>query len=144
MGQKQCEKCGEMADEAKAFCPACGNAFVEEKKRQEESKFEKLDHTVQFGQTMYNQMLEDMGLDISSLPKPAKKSAEIITVVPEAETNSGNRSNTVQEVARPAAKRVRRREMKWYILIALAVIVLMPLAVASTVLIVLQVLSRLR
>src|SRR3954453_3997579 len=108
MGLRHCEKCGEMVAEAKAFCPACGKAFVEEKKRQEESKFEKLDHTVQFGQTMYNQMLEDMGLDISSLPKPAKKSAEIITVVPEAETNSGNRSNTVQEVARPAAKPVRR------------------------------------
>ena len=40
MGLKQCTKCSEMVDEAKAFCPACGNAFVEEEERQEKSKFE--------------------------------------------------------------------------------------------------------
>ena len=144
MGQKKCEKCGEMADEVKAFCPACGNAFVEEEKRQEASKFEKLDHTVQFGQTMYNQMLEDMGLDISSLPKPAKKSADVITVVPEAEASTGNRSAAAQAVASTAPKPARNNKAKWYILIALAVLFLLPLALATTVLIVLQILSRLR
>jgi len=143
MGQKKCEKCGEMADEVKAFCPACGNAFVEEEKRQAASKFEKLDSTVQFGQTMYNQMLEDMGLDISSLPKPAKKSAEVITVVPEAEAK-GNRPGSEQTVARPAPKTARSSNTKWYILIALAVVFLLPLALVVTVLVALQILSRLR
>src|SRR3954452_21759326 len=107
MGQKQCEKCGEMADEAKAFCPACGNAFVEEKKRQEESKFEKLDHTVQFGQTMYNQMLEDMGLDISSLPKPAEKRVEkIASIKMEAAASAEPKSAEVAPIAPKTAESV--------------------------------------
>jgi len=70
MGVKQCAECGENVDEAKAFCPSCGNAFVEEEKRAEPSNFEKLDGTMQFGQTMYNQMLSDMGLNLKASPPP--------------------------------------------------------------------------
>ena len=58
-----------MVGEAKAFCPSCGHAFVEETARSEESEFESVDHTMQFGQTMYNQMLSDMGLNISKTPE---------------------------------------------------------------------------
>jgi predicted nucleic acid-binding Zn-ribbon protein len=65
MGEKQCVKCGEMVDEAKAFCPGCGNAFVEEKKRTSVSDFDLSDHTVRLGDSMYNQMLSEMGLSIS-------------------------------------------------------------------------------
>ena len=73
MGLRQCEKCSDMVDEAKAFCPGCGHAFVEEQMRKEPSVFESMDGTMQFGQTMYNQMLTDMGLNISSAPdKPAE------------------------------------------------------------------------
>ena len=71
-----------MVDEAKAFCPACGNAFVEEEQRAEASKFDQLDGTMQLGQTMYNQMLSDMGLNISAAPdkpaEPAKPAAQVI------------------------------------------------------------------
>jgi len=70
MGVKQCAECGENVDEAKAFCPSCGHAFVEEEKRAEPSNFEKLDGTMQFGQTMYNQMLSDMGLNLKASPPP--------------------------------------------------------------------------
>ncbi|MGE3465297.1 MAG: hypothetical protein AB7J13_00045 [Pyrinomonadaceae bacterium] len=84
MGVKQCEKCCEMVDEAKAFCPACGNAFVEEEHRSIPTNFEEMDSTVQLGQTMYNQMLSDMGLNISKSPEPVEKSVEIIRPEPAA------------------------------------------------------------
>jgi hypothetical protein len=66
MAQKQCGKCGELVDEAKAFCPGCGNAFVEEEGR-EATRFDEMGSTAQIGQTMYNQMLSDMGLSVDKL-----------------------------------------------------------------------------
>jgi hypothetical protein len=72
METRTCENCGESVDAAKAFCPGCGNAFVEERKRAQQSEFDRHDSTVQMGQTMYNQMLSEMGLNIS---KPAQKPA---------------------------------------------------------------------
>lgn len=81
MGFKQCDKCSEMVDDAKAFCPGCGHAFVEEETRQEASNFEKMDNTVQFGQSMYNQMLSDMGLNITKVPRPAAKRIEVLAPV---------------------------------------------------------------
>lgn len=77
MGQKACDKCGELVDEAKAFCPGCGGAFVEEEQRQDTSAFEQMDNTIQMGNTMYGQMLADMGLNISKTPEAIK--AEIKT-----------------------------------------------------------------
>lgn len=74
METRTCENCGESVDAAKAFCPGCGNAFVEERKRTEQSEFDRHDSTVQMGQTMYNQMLSEMGLNISKTPP--KPSAE--------------------------------------------------------------------
>jgi hypothetical protein len=57
-----------MVDEAKAFCPGCGNAFVEEEKRTTVSDFDKSNKTVQLGSTMYHQLLSDMGLSTSKGP----------------------------------------------------------------------------
>ena len=74
MALKQCDKCHETVDEAKAFCPGCGNAFVEEEQRPEASSFETPDKTVQLGNTMYDMMLSDMGLNISKpAPNPEKR-----------------------------------------------------------------------
>ena len=82
MGQKQCGKCGEMVDEAKAFCPECGHAFVEEKKRTSVSDFDRENPTVQLGATMFNQMLSDMGLSTSKEPnRPDKARVEVIAPV---------------------------------------------------------------
>lgn len=64
MPERQCNKCGETVDEAKAFCPSCGEAFVDEEKRAEASVFESMEGTMQFGNTMYNQLLSDMGLNL--------------------------------------------------------------------------------
>ena len=110
MGQKQCAKCGETVDEAKAFCPECGSAFDEEKKRTSVSDFDKSNPTVQLGATMFNQMLSDMGLSISKDPNPSEKNrVEVIAPtakpavtessepknVPQPEPRSGKRAWTI-------------------------------------------------
>lgn len=56
MALKICEKCGESAEEAKAFCPACGNPFVVEQEREGSSEFDKYAGTVNVTQTAYNMM----------------------------------------------------------------------------------------
>ncbi len=84
MGLKKCDKCSEMVDEAKAFCPACGNAFVEEQQRSVSTNFEEMDMTVQLGQTMYNQMLSDMGLNVSKAPDVKEKTVEVAAASPAA------------------------------------------------------------
>ena len=66
MSQRPCEKCGEMVSVTKAFCPACGHALVEEETRAESTEFQQFDGTMQVGHTMYNQMLSEMGLNISA------------------------------------------------------------------------------
>jgi hypothetical protein len=71
MGLKKCEKCGEEVDEAKAFCPDCGSPFVEEKKRDSSSEFDKYAGTVNFSKSVYKMMLSEMELDTSK--KPDKK-----------------------------------------------------------------------
>jgi hypothetical protein len=79
---RQCEKCGEQVDQAKAFCPGCGSALIEESAREGESNFDKFDGTVQFGKTMYGQMLSDMGLDRSGAPGEVGKPIVINPAVP--------------------------------------------------------------
>jgi predicted amidophosphoribosyltransferase len=84
MTQRACEECGEMADAAKAFCPSCGHAFVTEQKREQPSEFEQMDGTQQFGKTMYNQMLSDMGLNLKA-PRD-KPRVQVIQALPTAES----------------------------------------------------------
>jgi len=81
MADKICPQCNETVDEAKAFCPACGYAFVEEETRTDTSAYEQMDHTVQMGQTMYNNMLSDMGLKKAEVPAPEKRVEELRPVV---------------------------------------------------------------
>jgi hypothetical protein len=78
MAQQQCPKCGESVDEAKAFCPGCGHALVEEKKRTDVSEFDQSRRTVQLGKTMYGQLLSDMGLSIPEPPKPGQQRVEAV------------------------------------------------------------------
>jgi hypothetical protein len=72
MGSKQCGRCGEVVDDAKAFCPGCGNAFVAEEERTTVSDFDMSNKTVQLGGTMYNQLLSDMGLSTSKSANKAE------------------------------------------------------------------------
>jgi hypothetical protein len=71
MGLKKCEKCGEMVDKAKAFCPGCGNPFIDEETRRSASEFDKYAGTLQVTASAYNMMLSEMGLDTSRPPDAA-------------------------------------------------------------------------
>lgn len=111
MAQTKCGKCGEMVDAAKAFCPGCGNSLVEEEQR-EASRFETMDNTVQLGQTMYNQMLSDMGLSVDKGPSPQEKRVEIIAPV----LPNPKAVNTKENV--PATSQGSRKT-KWIVLAAI-------------------------
>ena len=137
MSLRECDKCGEMVDEAKAFCPGCGRAFVEEDAREKSSEFNKLDGTMQLGNTMYNQMLSDMGLNISAAPdKPA---VEVIQPVAPVYRPS---VQPVQQVLQPAVQHVIRPEVqvetpkqdgsnKWMIIGVIVIILLIILVIAA-------------
>ncbi len=76
MGSKRCANCGEEVDDAKAFCPGCGNAFVEEEERETLSGFDMSNDTIKLGDTLYNQLLSDMGLSISKAPNKGETIVE--------------------------------------------------------------------
>jgi len=148
MGLRQCEKCSEMVDEAKAFCPGCGHAFVEEQKRQKASEFERQDNTVQLGQTMYNQMLSDLGLNLSKTGVPEKRTEVIAPVVAEppgqkVPAATAPVREAVSTPPSPEPYEVKKTgRAKWIILAVIGFILLFPPALASTIALVLQLLSR--
>ncbi len=121
MALKKCEQCDETVDEAKAFCPACGSAFVEERARSDESNFEAMGNTVQMGQTMYNQMLSDMGLNISKSPSKPESVVEEI--------------RPVTETAKPAPRERLSPLVKWLIVALAALALLAFLVIVAAVLI---------
>jgi hypothetical protein len=134
MALRKCDKCGQMVDEAKAFCPSCDNVFVEEEQRQDVSNFERQDKTVQLGNTMYDMMLSDMGLNIAKKPKPEKR-IEVIAPI----------------AASPAEKRPQPREAErasgspkwvWIGLGLFALLVLLPFAVFSIAILIRAVMAR--
>jgi RNA polymerase subunit RPABC4/transcription elongation factor Spt4 len=135
MGLKQCDKCTETVDEAKAFCPACGNAFVEEQTRKEVSVFDTMDSTVQLGQTMYNQMLSDMGLNISKAAEKPEKRIEVIAPIETA---------PAAKTAPPAPPESAAASSKvvWIVLAVLGLLILLPVAVVAAVILARAVLAR--
>jgi hypothetical protein len=147
-----------MFDEAKAFCPGCGKAFVEEEKRERKSEFEQQDSTVELGKTMYNQMLADMGLDLSKKPKPAEKRVEVIAPVgspAKAKATAKAEKPSVTEksaapVPAPAAPITLRPSeptggrAKWIVLSILGFLLLFPPAAIATAGIIYDILLRLR
>ena len=140
MGLRQCDKCSEMVDEAKAFCPSCGHAFVEEHTRQAPSVFESMEGTMQLGNTMYNQMLSDMGLNISAAPnKPAETVQPVVQPAVKPAVQPAVQQPTqqiiqpaVQQVIQPAvepAKPSGSNTTKWLVIGGVAVLVLFILLV---------------
>ena len=151
MSLRQCDKCSEMVDEAKAFCPACGHALINEEKRQEASTFDKLDRTVTFGQTMYNQMLEDMGLNIDS-SRPSEPRVETVKPISIEAPATTSKNEIVVAVATGAVEKPEKRAVqsrsgsktKWYVLIGIAAVLLFSVAVVSAIFLVVELLSRLK
>ena len=124
MALKQCDKCSETVDEAKAFCPACGNAFVEEERRSVSTNFEEMDMTVQLGQTMYNQMLSDMGLNVSKAPDVKEKVVEIAAAAPVAPVVP-----VASVPSTPPAPATPNNKWIWIIVGALVALVLLAIVV---------------
>ena len=119
-----------MVDEAKAFCPGCGTSFVDEEKRDSASSFDAMDHTVQFGNTMYNQMLSDMGLNISKAPnaeapKPEAKRGEVL--IPAAEPATPKVPAAVQPKVTEAVK--SSNTTKWLIAGGVLIVLIFSLVV---------------
>lgn len=120
MGSKQCGRCGEVVDDAKAFCPGCGDAFVAEEKRTTVSDFDMSNKTVQLGGTMYNQLLSDMGLSISKTPNKAEapeggpKPLEPLVPAPVPSADS---------------KSTRRKWLIWVTIAALCLLIVLLIAV---------------
>jgi hypothetical protein len=114
-----------MVDEAKAFCPGCGNSFVIESKREITSNFDSFEGTIKLGDTMFNQMLSDMGLNISKSPDGGEKPPEVISLEPAAAKPP---EPATQSAAEPASN------TKWYILggvvLALVIVVLVAAVIA--------------
>jgi hypothetical protein len=134
MGVRQCDKCSEMVDDAKAFCPGCGAAFVEEEQRQEVSSFDQLERTVNLGNTMYNQMLSDMGLNISKTPEKSEKRIETITAIQAAPGAA--------ESSKASATTPKTSKTIWIVLGIVATLILLPVAAASAIFLVRDILSR--
>lgn len=120
---RQCEKCSEMVDEAKAFCPGCGHSFVSEEKRSQRSNFDTMEGTMQLGQTMYNQMLTDMGLNISKAPDLADKPVELTAPV----------ATKIRAEPKPAIPPRSPDRFKWVIIPAAVAAILFLIAIAAVV-----------
>jgi hypothetical protein len=126
MSKLQCDKCGEMVPAAKAFCPGCGEPFVEEQKRTTTSEFESVDHTQRMGQTMYNQMLSDMGLNISKQPNaPGKPEKQVSVIAPAAALTPSVPTQPIKAApAAPPPTTSSNNYLKW-IIIAVAGLILL-------------------
>ena len=95
-----------MVDPAKAFCPGCGQPLVEEETRVTSSNFDSMDLTAQIGQTMYNQMLSDMGLNISPTAEPVENRVEVLEPI---------RPEATLPTAAPVAQTKSSGNKKWII-----------------------------
>jgi predicted amidophosphoribosyltransferase len=133
MALKQCEQCSEMVDEAKAFCPACGHAFVSERSRGQLSDYEAKGNTVQLGQTMYNQMLSDMGLNISKASKAPEIKVEPAPQ-PSAEVILSPIAESTKPTPRPSSNdRTDNKGINKWVIVAIVAAVLLVLAIAAVI-----------
>lgn len=139
MGLKICEKCGEEVDEAKAFCPDCGNPFVEEKKREGSSEFDKYAGTVNFSKSVYKMMLSEMDLDTSkssdkknqpNLEKDTNKSKPVEVNTPLSVSPEVSSPKNIPPEIKPTNKNKKSGTNIWIILGVVGLALLIILAVA--------------
>jgi len=132
MADKTCPKCGEAVGETKAFCPACGHAFVDEAKRTDASAYDKADHTMQMGQTMYNAMLSDMGLNVKKEPEKRVEVLKPVGVQPAQVLQPVAGTQSVPAPKPAAAPQPPKKSNKkiWIITIVIAVLLLLIFAAA--------------
>lgn len=137
MADKQCPKCGERVDEAKAFCPgpSCGYSFEDEQQRTDASAYDKMDSTVQMGQTMYNSMLSDMGLNLKR-PDAERKVEVLKPVAAQQQVLQPIASAAPQPAATPSpVPEVKKSNKKIWIITIVVAAVLLLLFVAAVALV---------
>lgn len=146
MSLKKCEQCGESVDEAKAFCPECGNPFVEEKEREESSEYENYAGTINFSKSVYKMMLSEMELDTSAStekkeePGPQAPKANKTVPQKDAKVQTKSKPNIYQNPAAPLSKSVESPQLvqenkpeilKWAAVAGIGLFILGILAVAA-------------
>ena len=116
MSERQCDKCGEHVAASKAFCPACGHAFVDEEMRTDTSEFKMTGGTMQFSQSMYNNMLSDMGLNISKTSE--QLNVEVAGAVEKVQPAAPpvHIQQTLQPAAPPAVGPKKNKTRMWLII----------------------------
>jgi len=133
MAEKRCAKCGEMVDEAKAFCPGCGNSIVDEKQRTTVSDFDQSKRTIQLGETMFNQMLSEMGLNISKQADREETNTDVVAPLVPASTEKVPAKKEQQPSPVPSVKRSSSKALKIaaIVLAALAFLILVMVATVA-------------
>lgn len=133
MADKTCPQCSETVGEAKAFCPSCGHSFEDEARRTDASAYDKADSTVQLGQTMYNNLLSDMGLNVAKEPekrvetlKPVSTGVQVLQPL----TPVSQPAAAVPSAAAPAEPEKKSNSKVWLITIITAVALLLIFLVA--------------
>lgn len=121
MNLRVCENCRETADDARAFCPGCGDPFVAEKRRSEDSEFEMSGNTVQFSKSAFNMVLSDMGLNISEVPNRVQKSIASEPTVPV----------KPPAIASPARKAESGGATKWIVIAGAVGVVVIAVLIAA-------------
>ncbi len=144
MGLRECDECGEMVDDVRAFCPGCGKSFLNETQRSKPTIFDRSNETEQFDASMLNMILSDMGLDISKAPNPGE---DRVVSVPQMRIEVGKPEHA--KVIEPVSEAVRLPEdsddrpnlpgksnLKWFVLggVILVLIFLFLLVLAAAVL----------
>lgn len=122
MSLKKCEKCGEQVDEAKAFCPECGNPFVYEEKRVEATEFEKQAGTIAYSKTVFNLMLSKLNLDPSQPPGEEKIQPSPVEEKIQPQLQEASDKFSPQE--KTSEKKTNSGIIKWIILAAVGLIIL--------------------
>jgi t-SNARE complex subunit (syntaxin) len=118
-----------MVDEAKAFCPGCGHSFVDEKQRETYRTSISRNRTVQLGETMFNQMLSEMGLSISRQPNRDENRENVVEPLAPAST-APSVERKEQTLPAPEAK---RKKILWIVAIVLAAVVFAIVVMLATV-----------
>ena len=133
MADKTCPQCSETVDVAKAFCPACGNAFVDEEKRTDSSAYEKMDNTVQLGQTMYNNMLSDMGLNLKKEPEKRVEVLKPVAVQPAQTLQpvAGTQPSPTPAQAETAEKKSNNKILVVTIIVGVVLVLIFAVAVIA-------------
>ncbi|MFN6963466.1 MAG: hypothetical protein ACK4S4_06845 [Pyrinomonadaceae bacterium] len=154
MEQRQCAQCGGSVDAAKAFCPECGAAMIAEESRQDASDYDASPRTVQFGQTMFNQVLSDMGLtdagartdDKTPTTGQAPPRPSSVTTLKPVASSSADEAPPRPPSAAPSAERGPGKpglSTKWIVvLVASAVALLLAVAALAAAAVILYLLSR--